>query len=65
VKHSPDEYQEGVIFSTATHEHDYDQGGNKLGNGNGNQSVSRIGVVQSKYRKFIVVSKFGKHVVAL
>jgi hypothetical protein len=63
VLHHPEEYDEGVIFSTATHEHHYNQKTQQFGNPD--QSMTRLGVVNSKFRKFVAVRRFANHVIAL
>lgn len=59
--HSARDYEAGVVFSTATHQQDY----NRLVPGNVNQSVTRLGVVYSKFRKFVVIARHKQHVLAL
>lgn len=60
--HGYDEYEVGVIFSFATHEHHYDQ---SLVDIEGDTSFTRLGVVNSKFRKHIVVRRYPDHVIAL
>jgi len=61
--HHYDEYDEGVIFSTAYHEAHYDQ--DRIDLNDPNQTASNFGIICSKFRKFIVVARFAKHVTAL
>jgi hypothetical protein len=56
------DFQVGVIFSTATHQRDFAR---ELDPRNANQSMTRLGIVYSKFRKFIVVARFATHVLAL
>lgn len=58
--HNHKAYDLGVIFSTAVHsvsQNDDPDGAD--------QSVTRLGIVNSKFRKFVVVARFGEHVIAV
>jgi hypothetical protein len=61
--HTAEEYKEGVIFSTPVHETKYNQNiqvaMSKV------ESKTNLGWVSSKFRKYTVVKRFAKHVVAL
>ena len=61
--HHFSDFRPGVILSTPTHTHHYDQ--SVVDPDKPDQSMSRIGVVNSKYRKFIVVACFERHAVVL
>ncbi|KAE8453607.1 hypothetical protein EG329_009118 [Mollisiaceae sp. DMI_Dod_QoI] len=58
--HAPEEYEDGVVFSTVTHEAHYNQNPNAPGNLN--RSETNFGFTNSKFRKFVVVSCFDTHV---
>lgn len=61
--HSWSKYPVGTIFSTVHHTHSrnqtFDESKNK------DQSMTRMGLVNSKERKFVVIRKFPRHVWAL
>ncbi|KAF8846544.1 hypothetical protein BDZ45DRAFT_755973 [Acephala macrosclerotiorum] len=56
-------YQEGVVFSTVVHEHDFNQSPNALQEVN--RSETSFGFTNSKSRNFIVIGKFQDHVLGL
>ncbi|KAL3420649.1 hypothetical protein PVAG01_07094 [Phlyctema vagabunda] len=59
-----EDYRQGTIFSTITHEEDLLRTAPE--EGDSNRSVSAMGgTVYSKYRKFVVISCFARHVIAL
>lgn len=58
IIHNRDAYKEGTIFSVAVHEHDRDQPNCPQSSC---QSVTQVGIVNSKYRKFVVVRSYGSH----
>jgi hypothetical protein len=60
--YSPRDFQVGAVFSAATHQRDYAE---TLDTRNPNQSMTRLGVVHSKFRKFVVLARFATHVLAL
>ena len=60
--HSYKEYEVGVVFSFATHEHHYDQSQLDIQD---DSTMTWVGVVNSKYRKHVVVRRYKSHVVTL
>lgn len=60
--HKPSDFQLGTVFSAATDQRDFFQ---ELEPGNIDQSMSRLGIVHSKYRKCVVIARFATHVIAL
>ena len=60
--YSQRDYQVGAVFSTATHQRDYAE---TMDPRNMNQSMTRLGVVHSKFRKFMVLARFATHVLAV
>ncbi|KAE9377025.1 hypothetical protein N431DRAFT_530390 [Stipitochalara longipes BDJ] len=60
--YSPRDFQVGAVFSAATHQRDYAE---TLDLRNPNQSMTHLGVVHSKFRKFVILARFATHVLAL
>jgi hypothetical protein len=58
----PEEFQEGTIFSTAIHEPHFRQG--QIDPTNVNHTQSNFGIVNSKYRKFVVIPRLERHAIA-
>jgi hypothetical protein len=56
------DFQVGAVFSAATHQWDYSE---TLTPGNANQSITRLGIVHSKFRNFLILVRFATHVLAL
>ncbi|KAH6707828.1 hypothetical protein BKA61DRAFT_679228 [Leptodontidium sp. MPI-SDFR-AT-0119] len=63
VFHHKAEFEPGVVFSAVTHEHHYRQ--DRVDHSNVNQTETNFGVTSSKFRKFVVLSRFEQHVIAL
>ena len=61
--HHKTEFEPGVVFSAVTHEHHYRQ--DRIDRSNANQSETNFGITNSKFRKFVVLSRFEHHVIAL
>lgn len=61
--YDPEEFQEGTIFSTTIHEPHFRQG--QIDPTNVNHTQSNFGTVNSKYRKFVVISRLERHVITV
>jgi hypothetical protein len=62
IVHNPRDFQIGVVYSVATFQRDFSD---TVQPGNTNQSITNLGVVYAKYRKFVVIARFATNVVAL
>ncbi|KAH7323566.1 hypothetical protein BKA65DRAFT_481376 [Rhexocercosporidium sp. MPI-PUGE-AT-0058] len=63
VFHHKEEFEPGAVFSAVTHEHHYRQ--DRVDHSNANQTETNFGITNSKFRKFVVLSRFEHHVIAL
>ncbi|KAH7381013.1 hypothetical protein BKA64DRAFT_647846 [Cadophora sp. MPI-SDFR-AT-0126] len=61
--HHKSDFEPGVVFSAVTHEHHYRQ--DRIDRSNANQTETKFGITNSKFRKFVVLSRFEHHVIAL
>jgi len=62
IVHNQRDFQIGVVYSVATFQRDFSD---TVQPGNTNQSITNLGVVHAKYRKFVVIARFATNVVAL
>lgn len=61
--HHKTEFEPGVILSAVTHEHHCRQ--DRIDRSNANQSETNFSIANSKFRKFVVLSRFEQHVIVL